>query len=522
MGEILPQIVKRLREQARLSQGELAKRSELSKSMISKIEQDKTSPVIRSKTLGKLANGLGLSTDSPDRRLLFEAAWEREERERAKTSDLLRLLEAIPHTPPPHKPPKDGVASEPQVLTRMEDIADCVISMLNHTQELRDKGEAEVLVTTQGRSSIFLQLGRADDWYTAINEVMQRKWNVVSLYRLTGDMNRAVEVIQEIRHLGIWPEQYTARVFQRVGELRPTYNLLVVPQVGALLAFSTHNPDVIDGAFFYPHPKCDEYIALLTHHFNLLFIETVKLARTFKRRSLEWEDTLTATCQIEADELLANNCVELWNLPPALYDEFLEESLRRENAYSPMEFRRLKAHHTQRRDSFERNVKHCTYRTLLPKRSVKDALGLITGECRYIVLYANLPNQYITVQDKEQAFKHIQNLIDDLKNYDNYEVALIDEKHEYEKYILLTPWLVKGETAVLTAIYTKGEDGQGEIFASELEITEPGIVRSYRQQFLDIWGEVAGKDKLKHKENVIRELTHLLDEAKRKGETSRT
>jgi hypothetical protein len=60
-----------------------------------------------------------------------------------------------------------------------------------------------------------------------------------------------------------------------------------------------------------PHPKCDEYISLLNHHFDLLFTETVQLARTYNRRSVEWEDTVTATCQREADEFLANNCVEV-------------------------------------------------------------------------------------------------------------------------------------------------------------------------------------------------------------------
>ena len=181
----------------------------------------------------------------------------------------------------------------------------------------------------------------------------------------------------------------------------------------------------------------------------------------------------------------------------------------------------MEVHHIQRRDAFVRNIKNFTYRTIMPRRSIEDALGLITGECRYPVEYAS-PPQYVTVKDKKQAFAHINNIIDDLKNYGNYEIALIEEEHSDEYDVLSSPYLVKGDKSVLTAIYKKEKDGEGYRFASKLEITEPSIVRAYFQLFLNSWNDVAESDKTKQKEKVIGELTELLDKAKRKAEIYRT
>jgi transcriptional regulator with XRE-family HTH domain len=529
-------MVKRLREQMHLTQKALAEKSGLSSSLISKLERDdkKTLTAIRTSTLDLLADGLGLSKDSPDRQLLIDVAFEgKQQSEQTRTSvpdSLMEPIKRLGDKPQGTVPPTSKYdLSERQEYTRMEDVANCVLSMLQKARELSEKGAGEVCVTTQGASSIFLHLGWEDRWHQAIDEVMRRKWSVVSLYRLTGDMKRAFEVIQEIRTLSVYPEQYIPRCFRQIGSLRPTYNLLIVPQVGTLWALSTHNPDVVDAAFFYPdNEKYKLYTLSFSNHFNLLFTETVQLARTYKPRSPEWDDTLAATSQREGAEFVANDCLDTLSMPPALYDELLEKSLAIANARSSMAFRRRKTHHIQSREAFERHVQTFEYRTIMPKKSFENALGLSNdalGKCRYPVDYLpktqyppNLNqthdiNKYIVV-DESLAIAHIKRLIDDLRRYNNFEIALIPIRHPYEKYVALTPWFVKGETSVLTAIYRENKKDINQLeLASLLEITDTSIVRSYRQHFLDIWEEIADQDKLKQKENVIRELEGTIEQA---------
>ena len=79
---------------------------------------------------------------------------------------------------------------------------------------------------------------------------------------------------------------------------------------------------------------------------------------------------------------------------------------------------------------------------------------------------------------------------------------------------------MKGEASVLIELYTESEDGQRLVVAAELEITEPSIVRSFRQQFLEIWNAITDPDTAKQKENVIGWLTRLLEQAKARGEGS--
>jgi transcriptional regulator with XRE-family HTH domain len=520
----LGKLVSRLRKKTGLSQKKFAQRCMLGESTIRQLERDeknKDAPTsIRPTTLDLIADGAGLDKNHSDRLLLHELAWERERQKRIVA--VAPLLAPIAGKKFAGDFPLNSSydLSQHQVLTSMEDVAECAISMLTQaSNEQIDKIRAdEILVTTQGASSIFLYLGQEDRWDQAIRSVMQdRKWNVVSLYRMIGDQKRAIEVIQEIRNLSIYPAQFIPRYFRRIGEVRPAYNLLIIPRIGALLCLSTHDPAVIDAAFFYPDTmEFAQHIRLLTDHFNLMFTETDQLARTYERSSPEWDDTMTRICQLEADEFLANNRIDANSMPPASYDDYLEKALKREKSYSPMEFRRMKTHYIQRREAFERNVQSYTYRTIMPWRYFEEALGVskdenAAGECRYLVSYATGPDRYITV-DKIQAIAHMKHLIQDLRRYDNYEIALVEDPPTVED-LLYTPWLVKGEVAVLTAIYTKSEDGQHPVFAAEFELTETSLVRRYRQQFLTRWGEVADSDKVRQKENVIGKLTQIVEQA---------
>ena len=524
MSETLSQLVKRLRKQTWLTQKTLAEKSGLSTSFITKLERDDKKmalATIRTSTLEQLADGLGLSKDSPDRQLLIELALERNQRE--KTSSIAPLLEKIPDVENGSTSNREVDLSKPGVFTQMEDVADCAVWMLSQAPELDEIGEEEISITTQGSSAIFIQLGQEKRWADTIRSVMQeRKWNVVTLYRMTGNLERAFEVIQEIRNLSICPTQHIARQFRQIGALRPTYSLLIVPRIGGLLALSTHNPAVVDSAFFYPDTKEKEFephIKMLTNHFDLLYAETTQLARTYQPRSSEWEDTMTAACQLEAEELLANNSLDSTNMPPVLYDELLQKSLSLENVHSAMAFRRQKTHHIQRREAFERNVRSFRYLTIIPKHSFENALGLSKdkdkeGQCCYPVEYARNPSQYITV-DKRLAIEHIEYLIRDLRRYENYEIALIEDDHPHAKDLLYNPWLVKDEAVVLTATFT--ERG---VIASEMELIEPSIVRSYRHEFLTIWSELTDPDKTKQKDKVIEELAGLLEKAKSKTDAS--
>ena len=525
MNETFAQILWRYRKkQANLTQKQLALKSHISPEEISRLERDdtiKNAPmVIRNSTIEALARGLGLAEGGHDWQQFFQAAAERNRQKRTEKSGI-----GIPMEPVAGENPKGEIPlnraydlSQHQVLTSMENVANYAIAMLSQAanEKLDKVPDDQIRVTTMGASSIFLRLGREDHWDQAIRSVMQdRKWTVVSLYRMNEDPRRAIEVIQEIRNLSIYPSRFKPRYFRRVGETRPAYNLLIIPRIGALLCMSTHDSAVIDAAFYYPDTKeFAQHIRMLREHFSVMFTETDELARTYNRRSPEWEDTMTRICQLEADEFLANNSHDATTMPPDLFDEFLEKSLRREKSYSPMEFLSLKTHHIKRREAFERNVQSYTYRTIMPWRYFEEALGIskdAPGECRYLMAYAKGPDQYVTV-DKSQAIAHMKHLVQGLRRYDNFEIALIED-HPSVEDLLYAPWLVKGELAVLTAIFTKSKAGQHPVFASEFEITETSIVRRYRERFLTLWGQVTEQNRTIQKENIIGKLTTLLEMA---------
>ena len=162
MAETFSELVRRFRNQIKLSQKRLSKDSGLSLAQIVRIEGDdkhkNTPKTFRTDTLERLANGLRLS--QADRNLLFKVAWEREQQHQARTSDLARLVRGLLKTSSTDEESKEGETpdyaddrqkySQPGVLARLQDVADCSIWMLKNAPPLKKLGSGEILDTTQG------------------------------------------------------------------------------------------------------------------------------------------------------------------------------------------------------------------------------------------------------------------------------------------------------------------------------------------------------------------------------------
>src|SRR5262249_12689668 len=158
--------------------------------------------------------------------------------------------------PDPHRPARS-----------MAEVADWAIWMLNRALGLPLGPEQVVLVTTLGKSSIFEILNQQTRWSYAIRQVMQAGTQGVSLHRPTGDAVRSFQSIDGVRNSLIRPDKYEARYLNRVEALSPAYNLMIVPGVGALAAFSTNNPTAVDAAFFYSwEDQAAGYIEVLSKH----------------------------------------------------------------------------------------------------------------------------------------------------------------------------------------------------------------------------------------------------------------
>jgi transcriptional regulator with XRE-family HTH domain len=206
MAETFGGLVKRFRNQIKLSQKRLAKDCGLSLAQIVRIEGDdthKNAPkTFRIDTLERLANGLRLS--QADRNLLFEVAWEREQQYQARTSDLARLVRGLLKTSSTDEESKEGETpdyaddrqkySQPRVLVRLQDVAD--IEPHDRTPEVRSTDITD-------RSSRALQLKGTHDSAILLEILRRSRENYPRRTKLHGtkinwdDYDRKYPTVQE-------------------------------------------------------------------------------------------------------------------------------------------------------------------------------------------------------------------------------------------------------------------------------------------------------------------------------------
>lgn len=337
------------------------------------------------------------------------------------------------------------------------------------------RSDSQILLTSQGRSSLDEVPELRGAWSQALYSAMKRGWGVSHLLRLERDERRAVRFVKKMLILLGTEGSYRPYYFTRYGVLSPPYDLVIVPDIAAFILFASGQPERGDSAIYIQHR---DQIRILRNHFNQLRSQASPLLTVFgpNERAAFWEATTIAE-KTPGDRLLSQHHPAALTTPKSWWRQGTNWAMV--HGLAEPELTTLIAQRLARQQAFEEQVRSFRFRDICAMRSIR-----LLAEAG---VFTDSPARQDIALDWNDRIEFIRHLIGLLERHPNYELALVDESSEATS--LLHNWWVKGEHTVL--LETTRPDDNGSRVEIDLMINEPTLVRGFRDAFEDIWGSIA-------------------------------
>jgi hypothetical protein len=378
-----------------------------------------------------------------------------------------------PPEPPLNAPCEQKLSTIGPAFASQKAAMRAVITLLENLPAPQ-RPDSQILLTSQGRSSLDEVPELRGAWGHALYSALKRGWGVSHLLRLERDERRAVRFVKKMLILLGTEGSYRPYYFNRYGILSPPYDLVVVPDMAAFIVFASGQPERGDSAIYIQHR---DQIKILRHHFTQLQSQASPLLRVFgpNEREAFWVATTVAE-ETPGDRLLSQHHPAALTTPQTWWRQGTTWAMGL--GLGESELNSLIAQQLARQHAFEDQVRTFRYRDICAMRSIR----LLTE----VGHFTHSPVRPDIALDWHERIEFLRHLIGLLERHTNYELALIDESTEANS--LLHNWWVKGDHTVLLETTRPGDETRIEI---DLMITEPTLVRGFRDAFEDMWGNIA-------------------------------
>jgi transcriptional regulator with XRE-family HTH domain len=371
-------------------------------------------------------------------------------------------------------------------------------TLLNKASNDPPRAGEEILFTFQSPHDAFdLAPDLKAQWHTALRRVLVKGWDVVHLWRLTGDMDKRSALIADIMALqhGL-PEQYQPYYFPvEQGQLPAPQDVLIVPGHGALLFLGTSQAQYVDAAIFLPE---GEQVQVLRSYFATLRAHAKPLLKVYPHDSAQFDDDLL-DAEMQAGELfmvkdglstlmmplsIVSDLIRriLQSKPSSLYAGQNEDSIKQR-------LRALLENRTRRLQRFQERVKGSKVYHIASKSMLRKLLseGRISADDWLTTKGAG--DARLT---RTELAACLRQTIYYLHKYDNYELGLVDEAPDEVFEVF---WEMSNIHTVL--LETRRRDDESMMKEMDFAIHEPLVVSAFQDYFLRLWDElpVASKDK---------------------------
>lgn len=332
-------------------------------------------------------------------------------------------------------------------------------------------GKKPVLILLNSNMAFLDQYGGVSlRWKTALLDAMRKGWEVILLIRLNDNIKRTMKLVEDIL-TALFTDRFRVYYIDAKRESDVGNDLIIVPDVGALFSFSSRIKDQVDSAFLF---ESAESIEALTGH----FYQFVSMAKPFfvaypSQKYVEFQKTLAIAEARPGERLVFKGGHSTIIVPSDLYRKYLKHTVKNEDEIS----RRLDLHN-KRMEAFESQIQLYRFREIWLKESF---LRLIFEKEKEQYVLGNY------IPEKEETILYLQAIIGMLRDYENYEVALMS-KNDYPDISRIS-WMVKGGSKVFLEVVN---DMKSEI---NLVTAEGNLVAAFRQYFLNLWNDIPQLDK---------------------------
>ena len=386
-----------------------------------------------------------------------------------------------------------------QVIKGRMEVIYSIIKLLKQAQKKPNSEDDKILITFNGETDILL-----DDKYLrhelihTLYGALSYGWNIIFQIRLNNNIQRTIKIIESIQALlsGGNLTIYYNKINNGIFILN---ELCIVPDTGALFCFSSKIGQQVDRAFWY-HEK-ESIDTLISYFFQQLTFAKPLLKSYPSQKTIEFQQSFAEMEESPGDRYILKNGLSTVTMPLNLYEKFLKNSNRTNQEIS---YRRFL--HKKRIESFDSHVKYYKFKDICfiesLERLIKDKKYSFD---EYYILENGAPNN-------EDIICHLENVINMLEKYDNYEIAFVSKK-DFNNLSNIY-WAVKENSSVLIETFTKDKITDNNSFNSDMNfiVTEKSIVNAFHDYFLKIWDDIPEENK--NKRNAINLLQSLIERCK--------
>ena len=408
--------------------------------------------------------------------------------ERASRTAVDHLLErsADPSPPPipaPHQWHAPAIRRSAVALNGSAEVISAAIELVGATHKPA-ASQTTILLSMQGGKLFAGVEGERElhaTWQHALRDALSRGREVVQLWRLDRDVGRTLSLVEEMLQL-VGSGRYYPRYFERYGLLRPPYDLIIIPPKAALLIFSTKDADAVDAAVALTD---EAQVALLERHFAQLHARTRQLLEEFRPQvqELEYTRALADAESRAGGRMVIKNGLSALTYPPSWWrtDSWFLDQVVRSGLVQRADIPAYRADLERRWRAFTRRVREFPYRDVCPA-SVVERIGAGDQYTR-----ADEPHSGYEVAP-ELRLAHLRRVVEILRSYPNYHLALIDQ-HEEQAVSVEPAREVVGDHDAFIGVGSRSE--RGDVAHVDLHITEGTIAWALREHFESQWERIA-------------------------------
>lgn len=350
------------------------------------------------------------------------------------------------------------------IIKGFSNIMDAVSQLLTEALHKHELKSSTIMITQFTDMDIMSEYKKyKSGFYNILMEIYKKDWNVIRLFRLNNNLHRNMSILSEINHM-LQPGKYMTYYYKTFGTSTDLGEMMIVPGVGALWAFSSDSNSIIDSAMLI---RSNQAIILLECWFKHLIADAVPFIEKFTSYNIL--DALRIGTEIGGqigNRYCSSYLPYIMTLPHDIFVKYTRGS-----GHIDL----IESYYRINMGEFYEEISHFLFLNICSKKAFEK---LITdGE--YVF---NEIKYKMSVND---VIIYLENLVRIMEAYDNFQVVFLCD-NEYSKI----PDMVISikEDDFVKIHYGNLENGKKKILS--YYITEPTIVNTYESYFISIWGNI--------------------------------
>lgn len=319
-------------------------------------------------------------------------------------------------------------------------------------------------------------------------EILSKGWTVILLIRLNIDRKTMIKVIEIFQ--SVFPMGKLNIYFYKNNDVSIHDELFIVPKKGALYCFSSELINQLDSAFLF---RSKQSIILLTKHYMQFLTAAKPLLHEYPYYAkAEFQLKITESEENLGNRYYFSGGISTVTIPINLYEKYLNMSRISKN-----EALLFLDCHRRRLAAFKAQIRYYRYKDIW----LREAVEMLVSEKKYSFSKNHILEN--CVPNNKDIICHLENIVNMLEAYENYEVALVT-KNDYKDACRMC-WMVKeNSSAFIKAIKTNTQKSISCDYSDSginALVTEKEVISAYQEYFISIWNKIY-YNKIRKKELV--------------------